>query len=74
LDDRPALVMTYRVYNNPLGERDLVDELRKLTDSIYVGIATSRADDGSRSSPGAFFLAGPSRAWAGVGDEAAEAK
>jgi hypothetical protein len=74
IDGRPALIMTYGSFNNRSGNRDLVDEIRKLEDGIYLGLGTARAEDGSRTAPGPFVLTGPIGPWIGVDDEAAEAK
>lgn len=74
IDGRPSVVMTYGSFNNPSGERDLVDEIRRLSDGIYLGLGTTRLPDGSRTPPGPFVLTGPIGPWVGVDDEAAEAK
>ena len=74
IDGRPSFVMTYGSFNNGAGGRDLVDEIRKLDTGLYVGLATTKQDDGSRTQPGFFALTGPIGPWTGVDDEAAEAK
>jgi len=72
LDGRPSFVIRYARFNNVCGERDLVDEVRRLEDGLYLAISTTRAADGSRTPPGAFFLSGPVGSWLGVDDKTAE--
>lgn len=72
LDGRPALIMTYASFDNRSGAVDLVDEIRKLGDGLYLGAATVQKPDGTRSKPGCFVLVGPIGSWVGVDDEAAE--
>lgn len=74
IDGRPSLMMTYGSFNTGAGQRDLTDEIRKLADGLYIGLATTKQDDGSRTEPGFFALTGPIGPWIGVDDEAAEAK
>ncbi|MEV6140605.1 hypothetical protein AB0L63_32115 [Nocardia sp. NPDC051990] len=43
VDGRPSLMMTYSSFRTGTqGATDLVDEMRKLTDGVYVGIGTQR--------------------------------
>jgi hypothetical protein len=74
IDGQPSIVMTYSSFNNPSGNRDLIDEIRKLSDGVYLGLGSARAEDGSRTRPGPFVLTGPIGEWVGVDDETAEAK
>jgi hypothetical protein len=63
IDGKPALMMYYGAYHLRLlpegQENTLTDEIRKLTDGIYLGVGTSKLPDGSRSEPGHFALVGP---------------
>ena len=74
IDGRPALVFYYSAFNNEFGQRDTIDEIRKLDDRLYVVAATVALPDGKRSEPSAFMLAGPTWPWFGVDDESAELK
>lgn len=63
IDGKLSLLMRYGAYHNrltPKGkENDLVDEIRKLDDGIYLGLGTRENPDGSRTQPGHFVLFGP---------------
>lgn len=76
IDGKPSLMMYYGAYRHvhvsPGEENTLIDEVRKLTDGIYLGVGTRQNDDGSRSEPGHFALAGPVGKWVGVDDPALE--
>lgn len=74
IDGRPALIMTYSSFKHSAGDRDLIDEIRRLDEGIYLGLGTSRAEDAGRTPPGPFVLVGPIGPWVGVDDEQAEAK
>jgi hypothetical protein len=74
IDGRPALIMTYGSFSNRAGANDLIDEIRRLDEGLYLGLGTSRAEDGGRTPPGPFVLVGPIGPWVGVDDERAEAK
>ena len=41
LDGRPCSVIEYRAFDNAYADLDLADEVRKLTDGLYLGIATT---------------------------------
>ncbi|MDD9938897.1 MAG: hypothetical protein OXT09_35235 [Myxococcales bacterium] len=41
------------------GAEDLTDGLRALAPGLYLGVATTRAGDGTRSRPTVFLLSGP---------------
>ncbi len=71
-DDRPSFTMRYADYDNASGTTNLVDEIRRLGEGLYLGIGVRDMPDGSRSGPGPFVLAGPVSEWIGVDDEAAE--
>jgi hypothetical protein len=63
IDGKPSLMMYYGAYHLrllPEGmENTLTDEIRKLSDGIYLGMGTVKMPDGSRSEPGHFVLVGP---------------
>jgi hypothetical protein len=82
IDGGPCLLMHYRAFANAFGEFDLVDEIRRVDDGVYLGLAMTREPtplcpepDGpeGRTQPSTFFLSGPSRPWVGSDDPAAEA-
>ncbi len=62
VDGRPAFILDYSVFNPKM---TLIDELRKLDDSIYFGVATIEAEDGGRGKPDFFILTGPTDSWVG---------
>ncbi|MEV6037480.1 hypothetical protein AB0L65_40460 [Nonomuraea sp. NPDC052116] len=74
VDGRPSLMMRYGAFNTPLGQVDLVDEVRRYATGLYVATATSRTETGgARTVPdGCFLLAGPFNPWIGVDDPQAE--
>jgi len=80
IDGKPALMMYYGAYQLqppvvPEGtENTLVDEIRKLTDGVYLGVGTIGLPDGKRTDPGHFVLAGPVGQWVGVDDYREELK
>jgi len=77
IDGKPALMMYYGAYQLKLlqgRENTLVDEIRKLTDGVYLGVGTSALPDGKRSQPGHFVLVGPVGQWIGVDDYREELK
>ncbi len=63
VDGRPSLLMYYGAFNSRSG--NIVDEIRKLDDWIYLGIGTNLQKDGQRSEPGHFMLVGPTDRWVG---------
>ena len=64
IDGKPAFMMYYGAYN----DSDLVDEIRKLDENVYVGVGTRPTEDGKRTDPvsGIFVLLGPTDEWVGV--------
>lgn len=80
IDGRPALMMYYSVFQHMVTEFELIDEIRKVEDGLYVCIAhTGVATDlfgplleNGRSSPTAFALRGPFGPWKGADDLALE--
>lgn len=65
IDGKPSLMMYYGAFNP---ESDLVDEIRKLDEYVYIGVGTREAADGKRTDPvgGIFMLLGPTDEWVGV--------
>ncbi len=65
--------MTYASFKNHSGEREIVDEVRKVQDGLYLGLAVwDDPRDGQRRLLGPFVLAGPTRAWVGVDNDLVE--
>ncbi len=83
LDGRPALIMYYRAFDNYAGKMDLVDEIRRVDDGVYLcnytgtenvpGFATKKSGQ-ERSEPELFALTGPEGPWVGVDDPQLEAR
>jgi hypothetical protein len=71
-DGKTVFRMRYGAFRNDPGAKDLVDEIRRVRPGLYLCIATLRADDGGRTPPGPFGLAGPVGPWVGVDDPKAE--
>lgn len=55
-------------------ENTLIDEIRKLTDGVYLGVDTAGLADCKRSEPGHFVLMGSVGQWVGVDDYRDELK
>ncbi len=81
VDGRPALMMHYSAFDNLCAEPDLVDEIRKLRDGLFIAVCTMGADNElfgevdpatSRTPPLPFLLRGPFAPWQGPDDERAE--
>lgn len=70
VDGKPAYIIDYSVFDKSI---TAVDELRKLDDFIYLGIATTDAGNGKRSEPFFWLLTGPTDRWVGP-DEKTEMK
>jgi hypothetical protein len=74
-DGRPALVMTYSAFRNWCGGQDLIDEVRRAGDGVYLGVYhtrepvygfTSDPGDNGRSALQVFMLSGPVAPWVGA--------
>lgn len=73
-DGAPSLIMYYSAFRHWAGENDLVDEIRKIDDGLYLGVYHTRVavprftprQGASRSEPEVFILAGPVRGWVGA--------
>ena len=74
IDGKPSLMMKYSPFNNRNAPSDLTDEIRKLDDGLYIGAATTKLPDDTRTAPDLFILTGPIGKWVGVDDEEAELK
>ncbi len=63
IDGKPAFMMDYGAYHargTPPGYvSDLIDEVRKLEEGVFVAMATRKNPDGSRTTPAHFVLVGP---------------
>ena len=62
IDGNPSYIMDYGAFN----DTTLVDEIRKLDESVYLGVGTTATEDGGRSAPGHFALVGPTDEWVGA--------
>lgn len=62
VDGKPCYILDYSAFNPKM---TLIDELRKLDESIYFGVATRDAGDGKRDRPDFFILVGPTDEWVG---------
>lgn len=62
IDGKPSFLMHYSAFKS---DTTLVDEIRKLTDGLYIGAASTEAADGSRTAPAHFVLVGPKSDWVG---------
>jgi len=65
IDHKPAYIIHQGILNGPAGEKDRIDEIRKLDDGLYVACTTKRKSDGSRTSPEHSIFIGPSGPWIG---------
>lgn len=64
IDGKPSYLLDYTVYNKG---STLIDELRKVDDDVYFGMATTVGRDGKRTKPDFFILVGPTDEWVGLG-------
>jgi hypothetical protein len=81
LDGRECLLMHYRAFANVYADIDLVDEIRRVDDGLYLGIVTTKepsslcphpgGPDG-RAFPSTFVLRGPVGPWVGPDDPSTE--
>lgn len=60
-DGKPTLRMRYGAFKNISGSSDLIDEVRKLDEGIYLCTGASLDAKGKRSRPTPFCLTGPIR-------------
>ena len=72
-DGEPAINMYYSHYQ-PYGDNGIVEEVRKLADGIYLGVASIPDPDGNWGPIAPFLLAGPVHEWVGVDDPKKELK
>ncbi|MEQ8230241.1 MAG: hypothetical protein RLW61_10870 [Gammaproteobacteria bacterium] len=81
IDGRPSLMMYYGAYNSFCGDMDLIDEIRRIDDGVYLGVYTctqtlegfSVVQPGNaRSAMELFALTGPTGLWVGVDDSELE--
>ena len=62
VDNKMSYILDYSAFHPKMS---LVDELRKLDEAIYLGIATRDAGDGKPDRPDFFILVGPTDEWVG---------
>lgn len=62
VDGKSAYIIDYSVFDQSITS---IDELRKLDDFIYLGIATKDVGGGKRSEPFFWLLTGPTDRWVG---------
>jgi hypothetical protein len=81
LDGRGCLLMHYGAFDNAFGELDLVDEIRRAAEGVFLGLATTREPSPLAPRPGGpngrslestFLLVGPVRDWVGPDDPSSE--
>ena len=71
-DGKPAYQLIYRAYKSYCGSIHMVDEVRRLSPGVYLGIGTYGFTDRQRQAPYPFMLTGPIAAYRGdVGVERA---
>lgn len=58
-DGRPAYTLVYRAFRSLCGDIHMVDEVRKVTDGVYLGIGTWGFTERQRRIPLPFLLTGP---------------
>jgi hypothetical protein len=77
LDGGPCIVMHYSAFSNMYADLDLIDEIRRVDDGLYLGLAITAEpsplapDPGGpngRSFPSTFLLEGPTAPWVGPDD------
>ena len=69
-DQKPCFRMNYGAYDHDCGNMGMVDELRRVTDNLYFGLAHINGSDGGRAFSGYFALVGPSQPYqVGPGEE-----
>lgn len=73
VDGQTVFTIRYAAFKNNSGAHDLVDEVRRVDDGLYLCVSTTRTEQGGRSAPGAFILSGPTGPWVGVDDPDLEA-
>jgi hypothetical protein len=81
VDGRPCILMRYAAFENDFGVLDLTDEIRKVDEHVYLGLATTREPSplcpeagglNGRSVASTFLLVGPSQPWLGPDDPSTE--
>ncbi len=81
LDGRGCILMHYSAFDNAFGKLDLVDEIRRAADGVFLGLATTvepsplaprPGGPNGRSLESTFLLVGPVREWVGPDDPSSE--
>jgi hypothetical protein len=65
-DGKDVIELDYTVYGSPAGYVDMIDEVRKVNDELYLGIGNWGYFKKMRMIPNFFALAGPRGPYAGV--------
>ncbi len=74
IDGQTVFTVRYSAFKNGSGDNDLVDEVRRVGDGLYLCVSTTRAENGGRTAPGVFILSGPTGPWVGVDERGLEAR
>lgn len=64
-DRKPAFTLVYRAFHSLFGELHFVDEVRRLSPGVYLGLGTSGFNTKERMTPLPFELRGPSAPYVG---------
>ena len=64
-DDQPAYTLVYRAYHSFCGTINMVDEVRRVSDGVYLGIGTCGFSTGRRQVPLPFLLQDTGRPYIG---------
>ncbi|MGF0319615.1 hypothetical protein [Nocardia fluminea] len=64
-DGKPAYTLIYRAFHSLCGEIHMVDEVRRLSPGVYLGIGTFGITDTQRRLPRPFLLEGPNHDYRG---------
>jgi hypothetical protein len=81
LDGRGCVLMHYSAFENAFGKLDLVDEIRRAANGVFLGLATTAEPSplaplsggpNGRALESTFLLVGPVREWVGPDDPSSE--
>ncbi|MBL4703450.1 MAG: hypothetical protein JKY54_02955, partial [Flavobacteriales bacterium] len=65
-DSKPIFQLTYSAYPTLLAKINMIDEIRKVEEGIYLGIGTVGFTKKQRMTPLPFCLIGPTSEFSGV--------
>ncbi|MHA2403834.1 MAG: hypothetical protein ACXADH_12640 [Candidatus Kariarchaeaceae archaeon] len=68
IDKRQSLHLVYFDFNKGFGVRSMHDELRKINDTLYIGMGSTSWGFGFKN-PSPFYLQGPATPWVGTNIE-----